>query len=108
MIIPNGTIELKYKKGGGIDATTGHPLPITHSWGYAIPCQYVPNKQNLQAKSSNEQRYVASSYSIFLEQPQTIDSEQLRIVGSDGKVIGEYSIISVENLNAVCEIKIVV
>ena len=55
MIIENGTIQVKQKTGGGIDPTTGYPLPYSAvSWGDPIPCQYYSNRYTYLGRVSGE------------------------------------------------------
>lgn len=106
MIIQNGTIELKRKTGGGIDPVTGYPSAVSYSWGYPIPCQYIVNSHDNLGMTHGE-HFVAASYTVLVEQ-QALDSEQLRIKDRAGVTVGEFSIISVEQLDAVCQTKILV
>lgn len=108
MIIENGTIEMKRKGGGGIDPTTGYPRkPTGVSWGDPIPCQYVANKYNNLGRANGE-HFIAATYSILVEEQTLDDGEQLRLKDRTGKVVGEFSIIQVEPLEAVSEIRILV
>lgn len=106
MIIENGTIEPKTKSGGGIDPTTGYPLPTTAGWGEAIPCQYYANAYN-NLREVNGEHYTLASYTILIEQ-QPFTSEQLRLKDRQGNVVGEFSVIQAEPLDAVCQIRIIV
>ena len=107
MIIQNGTIETKVKTGGGIDKETGHPVkPSAASWSSPIPCQYTPNSHNYLGVSTG-QHFTQASYTVLIEE-QTFEAEQIRLKDMTGKVVGEYSILSIEPLEAVCEVKIIV
>ncbi len=106
MIIANGTIQVKTKQAGGIDPETGHPIKSSAaSLGEPIPCQYIVNKYNALGLSQGEHATLASYQVLIDEQP--FDAEQIRLTDSKtGKVIGDFSIIWVEPLEAVCEIRI--
>lgn len=105
MIIANGTIEIKQKtEAGGIDPVTGFPRRSDASWGEPVACQYVPVKQNLLAKMNGEPATIAS-YDVFIEE-RYFGAEQVRLKDLRGNVIGEFSIIEVEPLTAVCEIRL--
>ena len=106
MIIANGTIQVKRKQAGGIDPDTGHPIkPSSVSFGKLIPCQYVVNKFNALGFSNGEHATIASYQVLIDEQP--FEADQVRLTdGKTGKVIGDFSIIWVEILQAVCEIRI--
>lgn len=106
MIIQNGTIELKRKTGGGIDPATGYPVkPDTTSWGDPIPCQYFANKYNNLGQVSGE-HFKTAKYTVLIEEQTLEESEQLRLKDRAGNTVGEFSIIQIEPLEAVCEIRI--
>lgn len=107
MIIENGTIELKQKtSGGGIDPATGYPKkPVAVSWSDPIPCQYSANKYSNLGRVSGE-HFTVAKYSILIEEQPLGSTEQLRLKDRSGNVVGEFSIIEVEPLEAVCEIRI--
>ena len=108
MIIENGTIEVKIKTtSGGIDPSTGFPVkPSAAAWGNPIPCQFYANKYNNLGRANGE-HFITAEYSILIEQ-QPFDAEQVRIKDRTGNVVGEFSIIQVEPLEAVCELRILV
>ena len=106
MIIQNGTIEPKVKTAGGIDPETGHPVKATTSWGDSIPCQYVPNNCNQLGQVQGE-HFTLATYEVYIEE-QPFTAEQVRMKDCEGNVIGEYSITSVELLQAVGEIRILI
>lgn len=108
MIIENGTIELKQKtSGGGIDPTTGYPVkPVSVGWGDPIPCQYSANKYNNLGRVNGE-HFKTAEYSVLIEE-QPFDAEQLRLKDRAGNVVGEFSIIQVEPLEAVYELRILI
>jgi hypothetical protein len=106
MIIPNGTIETKQKTAGGIDPTTGYAAKSATIWSNPVPCQYVPNSHNYLGVASG-QHYTQASYTVFIDE-QPMNSEQIRLRRTDGSIVGDFSILSVEHLDAVCEMKIIV
>ena len=108
MIIENGTIELKQKAGGGgIDPETGYPIKTASvSWSEPIPCQYTANKYDNLGKVNGE-HFTTAEYSVLIEE-QPFSAEQLRLKDRDGNVIGEFSVIQVEPLEAVCELRILI
>lgn len=106
MIIQNGTIEIKQKTAGGIDLTTGHAVKSASAWGDPIPCQYIPNSHNFLGVASG-QHYTQASYTVLIEE-QPFTAEQIRLKDMDGNTVGEYSVLSIEPLQAVCEVKIIV
>lgn len=109
MIIQNGTIEFKDKTAGKIDPETGYPTKATNvGWAEPIPCQYLPNSRNNLGKVNSE-RFTTASYTVLLEEQPLPSSEQIRLKDSNGKILGEFSLIAPpEYLEAVGEIKILV
>lgn len=106
MIIPNGTIEIKQKTCGGIDPETGYPKRSSDVvWGEPIPCQTLTNKYNALALSKEGNPIISASYAVLIDE-QPFVGEQVRLKDRQGKVIGEFSIIQIEPLEAVCEIRI--
>jgi hypothetical protein len=107
MIIQNGTIEVKAKTGGGINPETGYPVkPVNVSWSEPIPCQYSANKYNKLGKYNGE-HFTVAQYIVLLEE-QPFEAEQVKLKSLDGKVIGEFSIMEIEPLEAVCELRILI
>ena len=108
MIIDHGTIELKQMtSGGGIVPSPGYPQkPASVDWGTPIPCQYMANKYNNLGRVNGE-HFKTAEYSVLIEE-QPFDAEQLRLKDRKGNVVGEFSIIQVEPLEAVCEIRILI
>ncbi|MBQ2189075.1 MAG: hypothetical protein II401_11040 [Bacteroidales bacterium] len=107
MIIQNGTIEVKNKTAGGIDLNTGHPVKSASTWGEPIACQYTPNTHNNLGRTVNGQHFTQASYVVLVEE-QEFAGEQIRLKDKNGREIGEFSVISVETLEAVCELRILI
>lgn len=107
MIIPNGTIEVKRKTGGGIDPETGYPgKPSSVAWGNPIPCQYSANKHNWLGRVNGE-HFTAAQYTVLIEE-QPFTAEQIRLRNHAGDIVGEFSIMEIEPLEAVGELRILV
>ena len=105
MIIQNGTIEVKRKTGGGIDTETGYPQkPGSVDWGDPIPCQYTANKCNKLGRVSGE-HFTTAQYTVLIEE-QPFEAEQVRLKDLAGNMVGDFSIMQVEPLEAVCELRI--
>lgn len=108
MIIQNGNIEFKQKNAVGIDPDTGYPQKPSARWGKPIPCQYVPRQIDLQSRSGGN-AISTSSYEVYLEMPLPIGAtEQIRLTDMSGNVVGEYSLLAMQELVAVQQIKITV
>lgn len=105
MIIANGAIEFKIKKTPKGLSPEGYPLKPIIEWSDAIPCQFYPNNEDLLARIGTENRQRVS-YTILIE--RTVESEVLRLKDKDGKEVGEFSAHSIESLEAVGQIKIIV
>lgn len=106
MIIQNGTIQIKEKVGGGIDPKTGHPIRPNASFGDAIACQYLPNKYNTLATSKGE-HFTQAEYQVLLDDDgQPFTAEQIRLTDRSGKVLGEFSVMQIEPLEAVNQIRL--
>lgn len=107
MIIENGTIEVKQKTVGQppVDPQTGHAVkPTKESWGDPIPCQYVAITLN-QLRRVNGEAATEATYHVYVEE-QPFSAEQIRLKDRHGNTIGEFSVIRVEPLEAVCELRI--
>ena len=107
MIIPNGTIEAKEKTGGGIDPETGYAKGPAISWSDPIPCQWTANKYDKLGRVNGE-HFTVAHYSILIEERPFEGVEQIRLKDLAGNYLGEYSIMQVEPLDAVCEMRILV
>lgn len=105
MIIVNGHIEFKTTTGGGIDPETGYPVkPSMETWGERIPCQFLAAKMNLQGRVNGDPHTLAS-YQILIDR-RPIPSERIRLTARNGLTVGEFSIIQIEPLDAVCETRL--
>lgn len=101
-----GTISTKVTVGGGSNPTTGEPIPVTFVWGSEIECLYTP------VQLSNQGRYTdgtfkQASYSITTEK-MDFAATLLRLKNSKGIVVCEKEIISVEVLEDIQRVKIIV
>ncbi len=109
MIIQNGYIEAKIKSAGDIDPVTGYPVKsYDESYASAIPCQYIANQYN-QLGRSRGGSFTIAQYQILIEQQrEPFTAEQIRLTDMSGEIIGDFSVIAVEPIEAVCELKITV
>ncbi len=106
MIIVNGTIEVRQTDGsGGIDPETGYPVEGETQWGDPIPCQFIPATQDYLRKV-NDEPYALLTWTILIDQVPIFTAEQIRLRRRDGEVVGEYSVVSIEQLDAVCETRL--
>lgn len=108
MIIENGTIEVKSKSAGGIDPETGFPIQSSNvAWGERVPCQWLANRYNNLGKSEGG-NFTVAHYSILIESEEAFTAEQIRLRDNYGNVLGEFSVIEVEPLQAMCQLRIIV
>jgi len=109
MIIQNGFISIKHKTAGGIDMETGYPIASTDvEWGDPVPCQYVNNSNNLLGRYDGE-HFTVASYVIYIEQAEEpFAAEQIRLTDMDGNLVRDYSVMEIEPLDAVCEVRLLV
>lgn len=107
MIIENGTIQVRQKTGGGVDLNTGYARRSSAvAWGDPIPCQFYPNRYTNLGRVNGE-HVTSAEYTVLIDE-QPFVAEQIRITNNAGGLVGEFSIISCEPLEAVGQIKIIV
>ena len=106
MIIQNGTIEVKTKTGGGIDPETGYPVKGEASCGDPIPCQWIPNRNDMLGRINGE-HFIIAHYVVLIE-AQPFNAEQVRLRTLDGRDLGEFSLMYAEPLDAVCQIRLTI
>lgn len=102
MIIANGFIRFKEQVEEQVD-DKGYPMLSPDAWGEAIECQYNITS-NLQARSNGE-AYTAKSFVVWVEQ-MDVPSEVVMLYDGRGKEVGQFSVISVEQLDAVCQTRL--
>ena len=110
MIVQNGYILAKEKNAGGIDPATGFPVKpsgVTHQ--PAIPCQYMANSYSNLGRTQSGERFTVATYTILIEQQKKpFVAEQIRLLDMNENIVGEFSVISIETIDTVCEVKILV
>lgn len=105
MIIPNGTVKFKMQTATtGIDPETGYPVKASSSWSEPMPCQYIVKSLDRLAEAMGNP-LTKQSYDIYVED-MPIASERLILTDYRKGAIGEFSIRSIEPLDAVCQVKI--
>lgn len=104
MIIQNGTIEVQIIAEGELD-DKGYPIvPVGEQWGEPIPCQYMIAKYNALALLLNEP-ITEQNYTILIEK-QEFSADRVRITDMEGVEVGQFSVTSIEPLDAVGQIRI--
>lgn len=104
MIVENGTIQGMKVVGGGLDGN-GNPIPTSTTWSDPIAC----NIKTL--KSDNLGRYNGNTFTIASYEVLVDDlcfSAPKVMITMNGNLLGEFQVMSIEPLNAVCLSKITV
>lgn len=104
MIIPNGHIAFDASVAEGVDSL-GYPIPVVEKWGAAMECQYLPTT-NKQARA-NDEAITAQSYVVYVDRLLMLPSERVKLSDRQGNEVGQFSVRSVEHLDAVCQTKLV-
>ena len=102
MIIPNGYIRFAEHKAVTTD-NNGYFVVTADAWSDAVECQYLP-AINLQAQSKAG-AITSHAYTVFVEQ-MTLPSEVVKLYDRGNNEIGQFSVRSYEQLDAVCQTKI--
>lgn len=103
MIIPNGYIRFS-KHTAATTNGDGYFVVAPGAWGEAIECQYLPTV-NLQARSQNEAT-TSHAYTVYVEQMVKLPNEVVKLYDNRNNEIGQFSVRSFEQLDAVCQTKI--
>ena len=72
-----------------------------------IPCQWTANKYDKLGKVNGE-HFTVAHFSILIEAQPFEGVEQVRLKDLAGKELGEFSIMQIEPLEAVCQLRIFV
>ena len=102
MIIPNGYIRFAEQKAVTTD-NNGYFVVAADAWGEAVECQYLP-AVNLQAQS-RAGAITSHAYTVFVEQ-MVLPGEVVKLYDKGNNEIGQFSVRSYEQLDAVCQTKI--
>lgn len=99
MILPNGYIEIETKTGGGI-GENGHAIACVVSYADKRYCQFIKH-EDLQKRTEGE-AVTGLSYNIYIDiDGQEFAAERIRLSDKHGRVLGIYSVRSIEELEAV-------
>lgn len=100
-----GTIAAKVQLGGGNDPVTGQPIPVTYDWGTAVECQYkaieLSNRGRYADGEFQQASYVVTTDSMEFE------GSYMLLKDSRGDVVCEKEVISIERLEDIQRVKIV-
>ena len=109
MIIANGYIRyILTDTEGGIDESTGYAVASTTSFSNYVPVQYNPMSFSYLSKENGEP-VTRQGYAVFVEYVSgAIQSERLQLYAADMTEVGEFSVISITPLDAVCQYKLTI
>lgn len=100
-----GTIAAKVQIGGGSNPETGEPLPVTYDWGEAVECLYKA------VELSNRGRYADGEFEqaayVVTTDSMEFDGTYMQLKDSRGNVVCEKEVISLEVLEDIQRVKIV-
>lgn len=109
MIIANGYIRyVLTDDDGGINPATGYAMEASVGMSDYIACQFYANNLNYLSKENGEP-VTRQGYTILVEQASgEIQSHRLRLYDSTMTEVGEFPVISVTPLDAVCQYKMTI
>jgi hypothetical protein len=107
MIIENGTLKyITGATGGGLGAN-GKPVKREDVWSAAIPCNVRTNNRNNLGKKEGE-AFIVASYIVLIDYRTGFNPGRVQLTDNEGREIGEFPVISIETLDSVNAIKLVV
>lgn len=107
MIIENGALKYLAGTAGGGIGDDGKPVKRTDVWSEAIPCNIrANNRNNLGRKEGTA--FVIAAYIVTLEYRTGFNPGRIQLLNDEGQFLGEFPVVSLEVLEAVNAIKIVV
>lgn len=105
MIIENGYIQYAIK-GEGTMTDDGFLTDAALSWAQPVPCQWSLASANNLARILGEP-YKEVSYTVLVEDTTfPVNTQQVRLYDSNGTAMGEFSVIHIEQLDAVGQLRI--
>ena len=106
MIIENGYIQVKAKTGGGM--LNGRPQPVTVTVSDPIPCNWKAQKWDRKGKTVDGV-FTQAQFEILVELQQfTAETVTLYDTTVETRLLGEFSVQSIEPLAATGATKITV
>jgi len=104
MIVVNGSIRAARKTGGGLDKN-GNPIKLSEKWTKVMDGRVTAIQAN-NLKIQNGNAYADASYEILIEE-RPFSYGRIKITRL-GEYLGEFSVLSVEKLEAAGMVKIIV
>ena len=107
MIIVNGYLRYVLAAAdGGLNRSTGYPIKATTTLSNPVPCQYYANNLNYLSKENGE-HVTKQTYTVLIDKNSGVPlSELVKLYTTDATEVGEFPVISVTPLDAVCQYKI--
>lgn len=107
MIIENGALKYLAGTAGGGIGDDGKPVKHTDVWSEATPCNIrANNRNNLGRKEGTA--FIIAAYIVTLEYRTGFNPGRIQLFNDEGQLLGEFPVVSLEVLEAVNAIKIVV
>lgn len=100
-----GTIAAKIETGGGSDPITGQPIPVTYVWGTAVECQYKAIELSNRGRYTDGE-FQQASYVVTTDSME-FDGSYMLLKDCRGNVVCEKEVISIERLEDIQRVKIV-
>lgn len=101
-----GTIQAKVKNSGGGTNEKGEPIPDVSTWGNPVECMYYANVYNNRG-TYQDGTFTQSEYNITTKD-LTFTATEIRLIDNKGNVLCEKEIQSLELLEFVRRVKIVI
>jgi hypothetical protein len=104
MEFENGYIQIKTTIGGGL--IDGMPVAASESWGVKIACHIQKNMQNNKG-NYKDGTFTQFAFTIFLEM-QVFEAKRIKLTNNRNELIKEFEVQSIEFLDLVQRVKIIV
>jgi hypothetical protein len=106
VIIENGFVRGKNITEKGFDVN-GNPIEASETLGEPIPCYIRQLKHDFLARTEQGNNYISASYEVLIDLQQ-FDYEHINLEYSNGKVLGDFRILYIQDLAAVNATQILV
>lgn len=104
MIFDSGYIEVKTTTGGGL--INGIPVEASEDWGNKTPCHIVENLHNNKGNYKDGE-FTQFAFTIYFPL-QIFEAKRIRLTDNRNRVLGEFEVQSIQFLDLVNRVKIIV